>query len=110
MQRFLITAANCALLALLLIGLPAATHARLGDLQISSVSASRQLLFGGLAVAAAGNILAALFLFKGRKERKLCRWWAAIFSALLLAHWLFIRGWIGFRWLQSVLLWVQKHF
>jgi len=109
MQRFLITTANCALLVLLLIGLPAATHARLGDWQISSAVTVRQLLFGGLAIAAAGNVLAALFGFKGRKERKLCWWWAAIFGVLLLADGMFLRGWINFGWLQNALRWLQKH-
>jgi len=69
MQRFLIIATNCALLALLLIGLPAATHAQWGDWQIASVSTGRRLLFGGLAIGTAGNILAGLAIVKGRKGK-----------------------------------------
>jgi len=110
MQRFLITAANCAWLALLLIGLPAATHARLGNWRISSVSSSWQLLFWGLAVAAAGNILVALALVKGRKGKILCWEWAAIFGGLLLACYGYRHGYFNFDWLKRALLWVQKHF
>jgi len=110
MQRFLIITANCALLALLLIGLPAATHAQLGDWQISSVATSRQLLFWGLAVAMAGNIAAALVFVKGRKGKALCWEWAAIFGALLLAGYGYRHGYFNFNWLKQILLWVQRHF
>ncbi len=109
MQRFLIIATNCVLLALLLIGLPAATHAQLGDWQIASVSTGRQLLFWGLAVAAAGNILAGLAIAKGRKGKILCWEWTAIFAGLLLVSWGFIHGYFNFNWLKSMLLWFQNH-
>jgi hypothetical protein len=110
MQRFLIIATNCALLALLLIGLPAATRAQLGDWQISYVSTGQQLLFWGLAAAAAGNILAALAFVKGRKGKKLCWEWAAVFGGLLLACYGYLHGCFNFNWLKQTLLWVQKHF
>ena len=109
MQRFLIIATNCAVLALLLIGLPAATHAQLGDWQISSVSTGRQLLFWGLA-AAAGNVLAALAFVKGRKGKMLCWEWAAVFGGLLLAGYGFRHGYFNFNWLKQTLLWLQSHF
>jgi len=110
MQRFLIIATNCALLALLLIGLPAATHAQLGDWQISSVSTGWQLLFWGLAVAMAGNVLAALALVKGRKGKMLCWEWAAVFGGLLLAAYGYRHGYFNFNWLRQALLWAQRHF
>jgi hypothetical protein len=110
MQRFLIIATNCALLALLLIGLPAATRAQLGDWQISSVSTGWQLLFWGLAAAAAGNVLAALALVKGRKGKMLCWEWAAVFGGLLLAGYGYRHGYFNFNWLKQTLLWVQRHF
>jgi len=110
MQRFLIIAANSALLALLLIGLPAATRAQLGDWQISSVSTGQQLLLWGLAVATAGNILAALAFVKGRKGKMLCWEWAAVFGGLLLACHGYLRGYFNFNWLKQALLWLQKHF
>jgi hypothetical protein len=110
MQRFLIIATNCAVLALLLIGLPAATHAQLGNWQISSVSTGQQLLFWGLTAAAAGNILAALAFVKGRKGKTLCWEWAAVFGGLLLACHGFRHGYFNFNWLQQTLQWFQRHF
>jgi len=110
MQRLLIITANCVLLALLLIGLPAATHLQLGDWQISSVSTNRQLLFWGLVVATTGNILAALTFVKGRKRKALCWEWAAVFGALLLASWAYRHGYFNFNWLKQALLWLQNHF
>jgi len=110
MQRFLIIATNCVLLALLLIGLPAATHLQMGDWQISSVSTNRQLLSGGLAAAAAGNVVAALMFIKGRKGKVLCWEWAAVFGGLLLAGYGYRHGYINFNWLKQTLLWVQQHF
>jgi len=110
MQRFFIITANCALLALLLIGLPAATRAHFGNVQLSSASTGRLLMFWGLGIAAAGNMLAAMFLIKGRKEKILCWEWSAVFGALLLAHWAFTRGYFNFDWLKNSLLWLQRHF
>jgi hypothetical protein len=110
MQRFLIIAANGALLVFLLIGLPAATREHFGNVQLSSASTGRLLMFLGLGIAAAGNMLAAMFLIKGRKEKILCWEWSAVFGALLLAHWAFTRGYFNFDWLKDALLWLQKHF
>jgi hypothetical protein len=110
MRRFFIITTNCALLVFLLIGIPAATGARLGDWQVSSAPAARLLLFLGLGIAAAGNVLAALFFIKGRTEKILCWEWSAVFSMLLLAHWAFTRGYFNFEWLKRMLLWLQKHF
>jgi len=110
MQRFLIIATNGALLALLLIGLPAATHLQLGDWQLSSVSTSRQLLLGGLAAAMAANVAAALGFVRGRKGKVLCWEWAAVFGGLLLAGYGYLHGYLNFNWLKQTLLWFQKHF
>jgi len=110
MRRFSIITANCTLLVFLVIGIPAATGAKLGHWQVSSEPAARMVLFWGMGIAAAGNILAALFLIKGRKEKILCWEWAAVFSALLLAQWAFTRGYFNFEWLKQLLLWLQKYF
>lgn len=110
MQRILIIATNCALLVLLLIGLPAVAHLRLGDWQISSVSTSRQLLFWGLAIAAAGNILTAHAFVTGRKGKVLCWEWAVIYGGLLLAAYGYQHGYFNFNWLEQTLLWWQQHF
>jgi hypothetical protein len=97
------------LLALLLIGLPAATHEQWGDWQIAYASTGRRLLIGGLVIGAAGNILAGLALVKGRKGKILCWEWAAIFAGLLLIGWGFTHGYFNFNWLKSLLLWFQNH-
>jgi len=109
MQRFLIFAANCAVLVLLLIGLPAITHSQVGYWQLSSDSTGWQLLFWGLVVAAAGNGLAALALLKERKGRMLCWSWAAVFGGLLLACYGYRHGYFNFNWLKQALEWMQNH-
>jgi hypothetical protein len=110
MLRFLIIVTNCALLALLLIGLPAATREHFGDVQLSSASTGRLVMFWGLGIAAALNIFAALTFIKDRKQRILCWQWAVIFGGLWLADYAFVRGWLNFDWLRRALLWLQKYF
>jgi hypothetical protein len=110
MQRFFIIIANCALLIFLLIGIPAATGAKLGDWQVSSAPATRLLTFWGLGIAAAGNAVAAMMFIKGRKGKILCWEWAAVFGVLLLAHWAFTRRYFNFDWLKNTLLWLQRYF
>lgn len=107
MQRFLIISVNCALLALLLIGLPAATRQQWGNVQLSSASTGRTLMFCGLGLAMAGNMMTALFLIKARKQKGICWEWAAVFGALLLAYYGFVRGWFNFLWLRHALQWLQ---
>ncbi|MGB7767702.1 MAG: hypothetical protein WBN22_02475 [Verrucomicrobiia bacterium] len=110
MQRFFIIAMNCGLLALLLIGLPAATHAQLGDWQIAYAATGRRLLFWGLTIGAAGNIFAGLAIVKGRKGKILCGEWTVVFAGLLLVCWGFTHGYFNFNWLKQALLWLQNHF
>jgi hypothetical protein len=109
MQRFLIKCVNCALLILIIIGLPAATHDKFGNLRITSESISRLVLFWGLSLALAGNAFAALFLIKGRKERTLCWEWTALFGVLLFAFTAFVLGYFNFDWLKRGLLWLKSH-
>jgi hypothetical protein len=109
MQRLSIQCLNVALLAMVFIGIPAATRAQWGSWQISSASQSQWLMLWGLALAAAGNAVAALGLIKSRKERKLCWEWAVVFVGLLLVQYAFHRGDFNFDWLKRSLLWLQKH-
>ncbi len=109
MQRLFIQCVNGGLLALIFIGLPAATRAQWGNWQISEAAQSQWLMFWGLALAAAGNATAALGLIKRRTERKLCGEWAAAFVALLLVQYAFNRGFVNFDWLKQSLLWFKKH-
>ncbi len=110
MQRFLIQSLNFAWLVMVFIGLPAATRAQWGSWQISPAVQSQVLMLWGLVLAVAGNLAAALGLLKGRKERKLCWEWAAVFTGLLLVQYAFHRGWFNFDWLKKALLWLQQHF
>jgi len=108
MQRFLIIAMNCALLVMLLIGLPAAARAQLGNWQVSPAATGRLLMFCGLGTAVAANLFAALVLVKARKPRILCWEWAAVFSGLLLAYYGYTHGYFNFLWLRHALQWLQK--
>jgi hypothetical protein len=63
-----------------------------------------------LALAAAGNAAIAQFGIRGRKERKSCWEWAAVFGALLGVEYALAHGWLNFNWLRQILLWLQKHF
>ena len=110
MQRFVIIVANCGLLAVAISGVPEVAGVRFWHWQISSIAVAQTLMLWGLALAAAGNAAAARFLVKGRKERRLCWEWAAIFGALLGVEYAFVRGWLDLHWLQRVLLRLQKHF
>jgi hypothetical protein len=109
MQRFLVQCLNVAWLVVVFIGIPAATRAQWAGWQISSASPSQRLMLWGLALAAAANLVAALGLIKGRKERKLCWEWLAVFAGLLLVQYAFYRGYFNFDWLKQALLWLQKH-
>lgn len=110
MRRFFITIVNCSLLAVVFIGAPEVAGARFLRWQISSVPVAHALTLWGLALATTGNACAAWFLFKGSKERKLCREWAVVFGALLGAEYAFVRSWFNFDWLKQILLRLQKHF
>jgi hypothetical protein len=110
MHRFLIITTNCVLLIFLLIGLPAVTREQFGNVQLSSAATGRTLMFWGLGIAAAANILSALLFVKGRKPKILCMEWAAVFVALLLAYYGFMCGEFNFDWLKHALQWLQNHF
>jgi hypothetical protein len=104
MQRFLIKCVNCALLILIVIGIPAITSIQFRSLQIGSAPKFRLLQFWALSLALALNICAATFLLKRRKERILCWEWAAVFGILLFAYCAFDFGYYNFDWLKNFLL------
>ena len=84
MQRFLIKFVNCALLIIIVIGIPAITHVEFRGLDIGSEHIYKMLLFWALGLGFALNLLAASFVIKTRKERLLCWEWAAVFGRLVL--------------------------
>lgn len=110
MQRFFIITVNCVVLATAIIAVPEIAGVRFWRWEISSVAAAQSLLLWGLGIAAGGNTVAALVLLKGRKERRLCWLWAAVFSVLLGVEYAAVRGWLNFHWLQQALLWFQSKF
>jgi hypothetical protein len=110
MQRFLIQCINCVLLMIILIGVPAVTRAQWGSWWIASAPKAQMLTLWALALVAIGNAAAAMIFIKGRKQRKLCGEWAAVFGALLFAYCAFVRGYFNFDWLKQALLWLQKRF
>jgi hypothetical protein len=109
MQRVLIIIANCALLVLLLIGLPVATRDQVGNLQLSSAATGRMMMLVGLGIAAGVNVFFGLFLIKSPKNKVVCWEWAGIFAALWLVYFAFIRHYFNFDWLKKSLLWLQHH-
>ena len=108
--RLAIQLVNSFLLIVILIGIPAITSARFGNLQLSSAPKAHRLTLWGLALAAAANVIAAVSVAKGRKERVVCGWWVAGFLALLAVEYLHFNGYFNFNWLKQALLWVQSHF
>ena len=106
MQRFLIKCVNCALLIVIVIGIPAVSREQFWNLQVSSAPTLQLLFFWSLSLALAGNFFVAAFLIKGRKERVLCWEWAAVFGVLLFAYSAFALGYLHFDWLKKFLLWL----
>jgi hypothetical protein len=109
MQRFLIKCANCAVLVLIVIGIPSITRVEFRGLEIGSDEKLRLLLFWSFALAIGLNLFAGLFLVKSKKERLLCWEWAAVFGVLLFAYCAFVFGYLNFDWLKNFLLRLQSH-
>jgi len=109
MQKLLINSVNCALLILILVGVPAITHEQFWNWQISSAPMAQKLMFGGLILAIAVNVLGATIFIPGPKAKALCAMWSFIFGGLLFVEYALIRGWINFNWLKNSLTWLQNH-
>lgn len=108
MQRFFITAANCILLVVMLLGIPEIASERFGHWQLSSYSVARTLMFWALAIAAVANACVTHFLVKGRKDRHVGWTWVAIFAALWYSEFAYEHGYFNFSWLKSALVWIQN--
>ena len=104
MKRLLIQCVNCALLVLVVIGIPAITHVQFRSYQIGSAPTLQLLLFWTLALAVGLNIFTASFLIKARKDRVICWEWAGVFGVLLFAYSAFVFGYYNFDWLKNFLL------
>jgi hypothetical protein len=103
-KRFLIKCVNCALLILVVIGIPAMTRVQFRSYQIGSAPKLQLLLFWTMALALGLNLFAGSFLIKARKDRVLCWEWAAVFGVLLFAYSAFVFGYYNFDWLRNLLL------
>ncbi len=110
MQRFLIKCINCALLILIVIGIPAITRIEVHGLDLGSAPKLQLLLFCALGLALGLNLLAATFFIKNKKDRLVCWEWTAIFGILLFAYGAFVFGYFNFDWLKNFLLRLQSHF
>ena len=106
MPRVAIKLVNLAWLVLVLIGLPAATHAQIADWNIGPASTSKNLVSGGLALGALANFVMAI-LQKKKKDRILWWEWMAIFTALLIVQYGYANGYFNFDWLKHTLQWIR---
>ncbi|HKS38316.1 MAG TPA: hypothetical protein VJW76_14065 [Verrucomicrobiae bacterium] len=107
-QRWLVHVANSALLVIVLIGIPAITSLRLGSIRLLSDPKLQMLTLGGLGLIGVANFAGALLVKKDKKTRHACRAWALLFGIILAAEFLYVHGFIHFRWLKKLLLWVQE--
>ena len=103
MARFLIKVLNSAWLVIVFIGVPAITHASIGNWNITQASTSKILIFSGLALAAAANAVMAV-TFKKAKDQFLCWEWVAIFGGLLIVQYCYTKHYLNFDWLKRFLL------
>jgi len=110
MSRLLIQCVNTFLLIVILLGVPAITSARFGNLLFSSAPKVQLLTLWGLAGAGVVNAVVALVVVKGGKERMLCWKWAATFGVFLLIEYSLIHGYVNFDWLSQALHWLQRRF
>jgi hypothetical protein len=108
MRQMLIKGANCALLIIALIGIPAITSAGFGSLRIASAPTQRMLILWTLSLAAGLNLLAAMGVMGDARGRRLCRDWAAAFLGLLCVEWGYFHGYLSFHWLKQALLWLKR--
>jgi hypothetical protein len=110
MHRFLVHLANVFLLVLIVIGIPAITSLRFGSIRLSSDPKLQMLTLTGLGLAAATNLVGALFAVTDKKGRRACWTWALLFGLILAVEYCYFRSYIRFGWLKEALLWVQNHF
>ena len=107
MPKLFIKVANVAWLVIIFIGVPAITHARFGHWDVTQASTARMLVFWGLALGLAANVLLAMTL-KKRKDQTLCWEWVAAFAGLLILEFAYANGYLNFNWLKKSLEWLRS--
>lgn len=105
-QRALIQIVNSVWLALVLIGVPAATSLHLGRFSLSSQPSLQNVTLWGLGIAVVGNLVTGLFVIKNAKVQTLCWMWALTFAALFGVDYLTFSGQLDFGWLKRALQWL----
>jgi hypothetical protein len=110
MQQIMIQLLNCALVVIILIGIPAICSIHIGKLQLSSSPLWKDLTLWGLALAAGLNLLGAALLATKPKAKTLFFKWTLFHSLLFAVEFLFFAGYIHFNWLKNFLLWAKKQF
>ncbi len=109
MPRLLVKIANIAWLVIIFIGVPAITHAQFGHWDVTPESTARMLIFWGLVLGLAANVLMAT-TFKKRKDQTLGWEWVAAFAGLLIVEFAYTHGYLNFNWLKESLQWLQSKF
>jgi hypothetical protein len=107
MRPYLIKGANCLLLILVLIGIPAVAEIRIFGLQVSPATTLQRLVLWGLLLGVAANAATTLFWAKDRKNGRLCCEWAIAFACLYLVELALSLGYLNFHWLKQTLLWIK---
>ena len=100
MQQLLIKCVNFALLIIIVIGVPAVTRAQFWNARNRLRAETTIALVLGFVARLGRKHSRRAFLFKSRKERKLCWEWAAVFGVLLFAYSAFVLGYFKFDWLK----------
>lgn len=100
---------HVACLAIILIGVPAATSVRFGSLRIGSRPATESAILAALAAVVLLDGLGRFVLAANAKEKTLWRNWGFCAAGLLVFHWALFEGFFHFDWLREM-LWRARAF
>ena len=104
MRRRVIHLFHVACLAIILIGVPAATSVRFGSLRIGSRSATEAVVLVAFAAVVLMDGFGRFVLASNPKEKTLWRNWGFCAAGLLAFHWALFEGFFHFDWLREMLL------
>ena len=95
---------HVACLAIILIGVPAATSVRFGFLRIGSRPATEAAMLAAFAAVVLLDGFGRFVLAANSKEKALWRNWGFCVAGLLVFHWALFEGFFDFDWLREMLL------
>lgn len=110
MRRRAIHFLHIACLAIILIGVPAATSVRFGFLRIGSRPATEAAILAAFAAVVLLNGFGHFVLAANSKEKTLWRNWGFCVAGLFVFHWAFFEGFFDFDWLREMLLRARAFF